>query len=191
MSAKSPLGGGLFGKDSQVYDVWLNLTPLMDVMSNILFFLLAAFGTSIIAIFPTTVPVQTEGSTDIAKEEKSVTISVRADDQGMQISCENAAMTPESLKDCGGFVAKKGDDYDYDNFTTMLVRIKKAYPDSKSMIFVPDETMQYQVVVKIMDASRNKRFSANEKLELFPEVVLSGLVTGEVGPGGAPAAPGK
>jgi biopolymer transport protein ExbD len=191
MSGAKPLGSGLFGKDSQIFDVYLNLTPLMDVMSNILFFLLAAFGTSIIAIFPTTVPVQTEGSTDIAKEDKSVTITVRADNQGIQVNCENAAMTPESLKDCGGFVAKSGEDYDYDNFTSMLVRIKKAYPDSKAMVFVPDETMQYQIVVKIMDASRNKRFSANEKLELFPEVVLSGLVTGEVGPGAAPAAPGK
>ena len=52
---KHGLGGGLFGKESTAsYEVYLNLTPLMDVMSNILFFLLAAFGASAgIAVVPT------------------------------------------------------------------------------------------------------------------------------------------
>ena len=77
------IGAGLFGKDSgTVYEVYLNLTPLMDVMSNLLFFLLASFGATMVAIMPTTVPTVSSGEStpDPDKTEDAVNVTLRADD---------------------------------------------------------------------------------------------------------------
>src|SRR6478735_8395429 len=94
---KRGFGGGLFGKDSQSYDVYLNLTPLMDVMSNILFFLLAAFGASAVAILSVTVPVDASSDPSTDPPEDKVTVTMRADATGITIACSDPVKTPDEL----------------------------------------------------------------------------------------------
>src|SRR5438045_77596 len=95
---KYSYGGGLFGKESGTnYEVYLNLTPLMDVMSNILFFLLAAFGASVVAIMPLTVPVRTDDMPPPESEPDRVTVMMRADATGLAINCESTTLGPDEL----------------------------------------------------------------------------------------------
>ena len=94
-SGTKPLGGGLFGKESALtMEVYLNLTPLMDVMSNILFFLLASFGASALAVLSTTVPVQSTEDSSIASEEDKVTVTVVASVKSL--SCNHKGVNPKA-----------------------------------------------------------------------------------------------
>ncbi|MBN1959739.1 MAG: biopolymer transporter ExbD [Deltaproteobacteria bacterium] len=177
---RSPLGGA-FGKESATsYEVYLNLTPLMDVMSNILFFLLAAFGSTLIAVLPTTIP--TRGDTSFAApipEEEKVNITVRADATGLTLKCDSPNIDPSKLKEYSSRFGVKGDEYDYENFTAALKRIKEKYPESRTMILVPDDGFRFEKVVKIMDAAREQRLPDGRKIMLFDEVVLSSTPASE------------
>ncbi|MBI5510477.1 MAG: biopolymer transporter ExbD [Deltaproteobacteria bacterium] len=177
---KSGFGGGMFGKDSGItYDVYLNLTPLMDVMSNILFFLLAAFGASSLAILATTVPVQSSEETSIAADDDKVTVTVRAETSGgFSIQCESVSMTKEQLRAYGARLPKIDGKFDYPGLTAGLKRVKERFPGSSSMILVPDDEIPYDQIVKIMDAARELKLPDGRKIILFPEVVLSGIFKG-------------
>ncbi len=170
--------GGLFGKESQSgdYSVYLNVTPLMDVMSNILFFLLASFGATIVAIVPTTVPVRSAAAPETpAEEEDKVDVSVKLDLNGMTVSAQSARIDPATLKDLQVSLPKSGEVYDHAGLTAALKRIKDRYPASKTLVLVPDDGLKYEVVVGVMDAARDWRAPTGHRIELFPEVVLSGL----------------
>ncbi len=175
------LGGGLFGKESTTsYEVYLNLTPLMDVMSNILFFLLAAFGSSLIAILPTTVPIRSTEAGPPPEEDK-VTVNVRADGSGLAVNCDSAAMTPESLRELNAMFKRvggePGKEYDYAAFASHLKRVKERYPASSTMVLAPSDELTYDVIVHIMDAARDYPLPDGKRMPLFAEVVLSSVVT--------------
>jgi len=169
-----------FGADSGVtYDVYLNLTPLMDVMSNILFFLLTAFGASSLAILATTVPVQSSEETSIATEEDKVTVTLRAEaTAGFTVQCDSVTMTREQLKAYGGKLPKIDGKFDMPGLTAALKNIKTRFPGSSSLILVGDDEIPYEQIVKIMDAARELKLPDGRKIILFPEVVLSGIFKG-------------
>jgi biopolymer transport protein ExbD len=180
---KSGFGSGLFGKESGTYEVYLNLTPLMDVMSNILFFLLAAFGTSIVAILPATIPVASNEESSVEKDENKVTVNLRADASGFTVTCESQTITRAQLQGLEGFIPKKNGDFDRAQLTALLRRIKERYPESNPMMLVPDDNLRYEDIVKIMDAARELKLADNRRIILFSEVVLSGMLGGLGDPG--------
>ena len=171
--------GGLFGKESSAsMEVSLNLTPLMDVMSNILFFLMISFGATVVAIMPATTPVQSDGSdAGDAPEDTKVTMTIRADAKGLTLDCDNPTMTKDKLQMCKMQIPKKGTVYDLPTFTASLKKIKEKFPGSTSMVLVPEDNVRYEIVVQIMDAARDMKMPNNKKLVLFPDVVLSSIIT--------------
>jgi biopolymer transport protein ExbD len=174
------IGAGLFGKESGTsYEVYLNLTPLMDVMSNLLFFLLASFGATMVAIMPTTVPTVSSGESAPAddKKEDAVNVTMRADAAGITLKCESDTIAPDLLKDMGGKIPKVNGQYDYKQITSTLKNIKEKYRASKSVVVVPDDNIPYETVVKLLDAARDTRLIDTRNAILFPDVVLSGIAT--------------
>lgn len=161
--------------NSDVVDVYLNLTPLMDVMSNILFFLLSAFGASAVAVFSVTVPVDATSETSDAPAEDKVTVTMRADSTGVTLGCQDPMKLPDELKVCSQKIPKKAGNYDTQGINTALQGIKAKFPGASSVIFVPDDDIKYQTLVKILDSARDFQ-KGNKKLPLFPEVVMSSLV---------------
>jgi biopolymer transport protein ExbD len=186
---KSALGGGLFGKESAVYDVYLNLTPLMDVMSNLLFFLLAAFGASVIAVLQTTVPVRSEDESSIDTAMDKVTVTLQVNAAGFTVNCESGTIPEEQLTAYGAQIAKRGADYDNVTLNGHLKRIKDRFPASKTIVMVPDDNIRYQVLVDIMDHARDWTGPDKVKRVLFPEVVMSGVDPRALVAPAAPAAP--
>lgn len=172
---QSALGGGLFGKESAVFEVSLNLTPLMDVMSNLLFFLLAAFGASVIAVLQTTVPVRSEDDSSIDTALDKVTVTLVVNTAGFTVNSESGTIPEEQLAQYAAQIAKRGPDYDLPALTTALKRIKDRFPASKVLVMVPDDDIRYQVIVNIMDAARDWAGPNRQKRVLFSEIVMSGV----------------
>ena len=174
----SALGAGLFGKESSTsYEVYLNLTPLMDVMSNILFFLLAAFGASAVAIFSVTVPV--DASSEAAPSgppEDRVTVTLRADAAGITLGCSDPVKLPEDLASCNVRLPKAGNKYDLPALTGALKAIKQKFSGASTIVVVPDDNIKYETVVSLLDAARDFKQPDGKRLQLFPDVVMSSLV---------------
>ena len=173
--------GGVFGKESATsFEVYLNLTPLMDVMSNILFFLLAAFGSTLVAVLPTTIPTRGDAvAAETTPQQEKVNITVRADGTGLTLNCDSPNIDPALLRQFSGRFARQGAGYDYAGFTAALKRIKEKYPESRTMVLVPDDGAKFESVVKIMDAARELRLPNGAKVILFDEVVLSSTPASE------------
>lgn len=177
---KRGIGAGLFGKESGTsYEVYLNLTPLMDVMSNLLFFLLASFGATMVAIMPTTVPTVSSGEAtpNDDKTDDAVNVTMRADAAGITLKCESDTIAPDVLKDLGGKIPKKDGKYDYKQVTATLKGIKEKYRASKNVVVVADDNVPYEIIVKLLDSARDTRLVDTRNAILFPDVVLSGIAT--------------
>ena len=171
-------GSNPFGRDGNaVPDVYLNLTPLMDVMSNILFFLLAAFGASAVAVYSVTVPVDAAADASPAdkQQDTSVTVTLRADAGGISLGCTSPAKLPEALRSCTQRIAKRAGQHDLPAVGAALKGIKQHFPGANTIIAVPEPSMSYQAVVRLLDTTRIVRLADGTKLPLFADLILSKL----------------
>ena len=185
---RSVFGVSSGGSDVDEFAVDLNLTPLMDVMSNILFFLLAGFGAAIISFLAATVPVQAESdSAPEAPRTDKVTVNLQIAVEGYKISIANDKIPPEELAKSKQLITK-GDKASYDNvaLSAALLQIKRRYPASDTIMIVPSDSTVYEEIVGAMDASKDVR-QEGQRMRLFPKAVIADLVKADAVE--APAAP--
>ena len=77
-------------------------------------------------------------------------------------------------------VIKKKEDgeFDFAKLKEVLIRIKEAYPGQYSVILLPEQTVLYDNIIKVMDLARTykkKKPDGSEAEELlFPNPVLAG-----------------
>ncbi|MCB0969501.1 MAG: biopolymer transporter ExbD [Ilumatobacter sp.] len=168
-------GGG--GGEATDFD----LTALMDVLSNIIFFLMASFGAAVVAVLPASVPTISEaGDNDTARETDKVTVTMllRADGS-VDISAANNDMLPEELAPLAKKIAGKGGKLDHAEVNGHLWAIKSQYKESKNIVIVPDDKVTYELLVDAMDVSRERHMVADGKSvypQMFPAVVVSSMV---------------
>lgn len=176
-SGKSVLGGGtsVFGSEgSDDVAVDLNLTPLMDVMSNILFFLLASFGAAVVSFVAVSVPVQSDAPGAPPKTD-SVTVNLRVMEGEYRLSLSNEAVEYEKLQAHKVAVPMKDGRYDNELLSSLLYEIKKDFPASDTLIIVPSDETTYDEIIKIIDAARARDVDG-KRLRLLPKVVVADLV---------------
>ncbi|MFH0902553.1 MAG: biopolymer transporter ExbD [Pseudomonadota bacterium] len=179
-SSSSGFGGSVFG-EAATPPVELNMTALMDILSNLLFFLLASFGTCVVMMIQATVPVQSKGKSDVEDKAQAVTVMVNISKTGFDVSVTGAVQTPQELEGLRrqiGASAASGE-HDLQALHSHLVTIKERYKDSKTLIIVPEPGIPYGLMIKTMDAAREHETVAGGKrwvTKLLPEIVVSGTV---------------
>jgi biopolymer transport protein ExbD len=168
----------VFG-EATIAPVQLNLTALMDILSNLLFFLLAAFGATIVMVINGTVPVQSADESGVADTKRAVTINVSVQKEGFQVAALGTAFTQEELDGMGRTIPLHGKVHDFAALTAHLKGIKQNFPKSDTVILTPEPGVKYEVLVRAMDAAReyeSKEGAAMHTVALFPTVVVSTLV---------------
>jgi biopolymer transport protein ExbD len=174
-------GTNVFGEEATPM-VSLNLTALMDILSNLLFFLLACFGATIVMSINATVPVQSSDANDMAATRQTVTANVTVGASGFDVTILGSAQTPEELDRWRKRLAPKADgEPDYDALTAHLLAIKQQYPRSDTMILTAQPDVKYEVMIRTMDASRETEVRVSgltRVVPVFPTVVVA--------PGAAP-----
>ncbi len=158
-----------------------DLTALMDVLSNIIFFLMASFGAAVVAVLPASVPtISDSGENDVATDMDKVTVTMTIASNGkVEISAANADMLPEELKPYAVVVPSKDDGLDTKKINDHLWSIKEKFRNSKNIILVPDDKVTYEMLVDAMDASRERHMVVDGQSvypQMFPAVVVSSLV---------------
>ncbi|MGA2451474.1 MAG: biopolymer transporter ExbD [Polyangiaceae bacterium] len=171
-------GTNIFGEDTAAA-VTLNLTALMDILSNLLFFLLACFGTTIVMGINATVPIQSSYDSSLADTRQTVTAHVSVEKGGLDVAIVGSAQSPEELDRWHKRIPVIEGIYDYHALTAMLFSIKKMYPRSDTMILTPEAGITYETMVATMDAARETEMILSgtiRRLSLFPTVVISTVI---------------
>jgi biopolymer transport protein ExbD len=157
----------------------LNLVPYLDIVVNIIMFLLATITFSAVmghvnVNTPTTTPVSMGNQEETPKEDLNLTVSIS--ERGFTIAASGGVLYEGWTWGGSGLmqtttnvptIPLKGSDYDYERLTQQMRIIKDHYPDEKKVIINANPQVTYEKVVATMDAIRK------DSKELFSEVLLS------------------
>ena len=146
----------------------LNIVPFLDIIMNVLMFVLATVSVTFTATIDTFPPRAGSGARAPTTPTLGLTVLVVPDGFSMKARGGNVA---PGCSDTGPGIAipKKDNDYDYDSLKACATKLKGAaaeFKDEMGVTISANPPIPYQVVIGTMDALRN-----NEGGEpLFPEV---------------------
>jgi hypothetical protein len=113
-------------------------------------------------------------------EGTSLYLTVGISDRGFYISGRGGTLAAEPTPGGGGepapplagpTIGKRAGRYDYAALAAKMVEIKDSFPAEVRVHITADANIPYEVVVKVMDATR----ATPEGRPLFPEVILADL----------------
>jgi biopolymer transport protein ExbD len=167
------------GVEDDAEEVFLNLTPMIDILTCLLFFLLLSFGAVIIALLNASVPVIADGDPDPNLSKTKVTMGLSISDKGFLVTASHDQLPEEELAKLKRSFPKVKNDFDYQGLHEHLWTVKKKFPNSSSVIMTPTPEIPYEVLVKAMDASRERPGGTPKrpiKVPMFPDAVISTIV---------------
>ena len=164
----------------------LNLIPIMNLVTILIPFLIMAAQFVQLSVIDSTLPAISQSTVPQEKPDKPpFSLSLIITNMGIRIMGADPILHPGGAPvaseggrppdiTCGdGGQCRNLSDYDWSELTKLLSQIKDAHPDEQNVILVPGDDIQYEVIVKAMDASRDDGINGGSR-ELFPYVVLAG-----------------
>jgi biopolymer transport protein ExbD len=154
------------GKEEVATDIMevLNLTPMMDILTVLVVFLLISAVFMTITIQELSVPTNAGG----AGGAPNFAIEVIVRKGGLEIA--NGSSVEAAIP-------KKDDQYDIETLSKMLVRLKGQYPEKEDATVLMEPDIKYDYLIEIMDAVRGAEVRAEggkeaNKIGLFPKISL-------------------
>lgn len=162
----------------------LNLVPYMDIMVNLIIFMLFTMtGFVQMKVINVSVPAisdgPTEGSTEPTPppEKKLAVVLAILENKGFIVSLSGQYMLEDgSVVDQlppGAFTVPvtdgKMDDTEFKKLTEVMVKAKAKDPSVTALTIVPQQKVDYNTLVKVMDAVRR---TADGTQNLYPDVLL-------------------
>ncbi len=161
------------GEEMQEEGGELNLVPYLDIVTNVIMFMLAtttfaaALGDINVSSPTTSVAPSPGPSDDTPKNDLNLTVSVS--DKGFTIAASGAVLYQGYSFDPTGnlvqpaaqvlpTIPKKGADYDYDGLQKAMFQIKKlpTAANETKVIVNSNPEVKYEVIVNVLDACRGK-----------------------------------
>jgi biopolymer transport protein ExbD len=135
----------------------LNIVPFLDIITNVLMFVLATVVVTFTATIDTFPPRAGSGARAPTTPTLSLTILIVPDGFSMKARGGNVA---PGCNDTGPGLAipKKNGDYDYAALKACAAKLKGAAPefaDEKGVTISANPPIPYQVIISTMDAVRN------------------------------------
>ncbi len=127
----------------------LNLVPILDSVFILIFFLLLS--AQFIKLFEinSNVPIVSSKSPPPPKKQKeplSLTVEIKKG--------ELVFLTGSNQVELKKFPANTEGEYPFVEVHTFLIELKKKHIDEQTIIFEPDEDIEYEQIVKLMDTVR-------------------------------------
>ena len=131
----------------------LNLVPLVDILTSIVFFSLATYtGAALAALtafdlsLPPTVVTAEQASVVGTPPNLNLLLAVRVDNNGIQVEHSGG----------GGFQQRITglNDQSLGQLREVLTRIRRTYPDNADILVIPDDAVNYDNLVKGLDQAR-------------------------------------
>ncbi len=142
----------------------LNLTPMMDILTVLVVFLLITAVFMSITIEELSVPTAAGG----ADGQPNFSIEVIVRRAGLEIA---------NGRSVEAAIPKKDDKYDLEMLSQVLLRLKTQYPQKEDATVLMEPDIKYDHLIEIMDAVREADVRAEgsektEKIVLFPKIAL-------------------
>lgn len=148
----------------------LNIVPFLDIIMNILIFVLATVAVTFTATIETTPPASRGGGVRKEIESKALNLTVLIVNDGFSIKASGGNVsTGCSGPGAGIAIPKKAGKYDYGSLTDCASRLKKSSPDfadEQQVYLSANPGIEYQTLVHAIDALR----SASNGEQLFTDV---------------------
>ena len=146
----------------------LNIIPFLDIITNVLMFVLATVSVTFTATIDTFPPRAGSGARAPTTPTLGLTVLVVPD--GFSLKARGGNVAP-GCNDTGPGIAipKKDNDYDYDALKVCSQKLKGAAPEFKDEMGVTisaNPAITYQVVIGTMDAVRKD----DKGEDMFPDV---------------------
>ena len=132
----------------------LNLTPMMDVFTVLVVFLLITAVFTSITIMDLSVPTSAGAS---ASNKPNFAIEVIVRKAGLEIANGKAVEAA---------IPKKDGKYDLQLLSEMLDRLKAKYPEKEDATVLMEPKIEYDHLVQVMDTVRG------DKTPLFPKISI-------------------
>lgn len=154
----------------------LNIIPFLDIVVNLIMFLLATSEyVLLISQIQSDLPqiARGRGKSDQAEVTTPLNLNVTVTDGGVLVSGSGGKLAPgcTSIDPTGArsvTVAKKGSAYDWSALGECATKIKSQFEDEDTVTVSADPQIQYEHLVAAMDAVRGTAEQA-----LFPKVMVS------------------
>lgn len=153
----------------------LNITPLIDILSNLVFFLMLSISFLQLRTLSASI-TQSSDSNDL-DSEVSLTVTLMMGDYGYRATARDPSKKPNEGGERRKDLPKVGGKFDTKGLQTWLLDIKLSAPKSDSVIITPEKDLPLADVVDAMDACRESPSKTGDgSVPTFPKVVLSSLV---------------
>jgi biopolymer transport protein ExbD len=150
----------------------INMIPIMNMFMVLIPFLLMSASFFHIKAINTSVPVHADkpAKTIEQKEVKKITVVLEIKESELRISALSDTPNDLSISDLQSVIPRlPGSEISVAVLAEHLKKIKARYPQSDTMILIPDDAVTYREIIRAMDCAR-----VQESQDLFPNVVLSG-----------------
>jgi len=169
------------------HEAELNIIPYLDVIMNLVIFMLAGMTVAAFQIINVAAPDVSEGPSEAPadtpppEQKQDLLLNVSISPKGFYIAATGGVLPGEAPADPGApppdpntapptIPLKSDGKYDYDSLTTKIVSIKKAFPNKSNVFIAADAKITYEVVIGTMDAIRG-----DAAHPLFPDVAFAAL----------------
>jgi biopolymer transport protein TolR len=152
----------------------LNIVPFLDIVVNLILFLLATSAqVMIVAELDAHLPALSRGRRASSSTEQGSTLnlSVTIADNGIIVSGSGGKLAPGCTQMQAGrviTVPRTGDGYNWPELTRCVARVHSQFPDENQVILSADPNVEYQHIIRAMDSVRE-----DGSQPLFPNVMLS------------------
>lgn len=176
-------------KRREMEDEGLNLVPIMNLVTILIPFLLMSAQFVSLAVIDSSLPAIVTEIQEVEQkdDEETLALSVLITAEGFGVSGKGTklVLTEEEASDlslkvnCLEPQCPTPESYDYKGLTKRAAALKDRFEDEKNVILVPESTIEYEVLVRTMDALRDDqedKDSESKARELFPNVVIAGGV---------------
>lgn len=136
----------------------LNIVPFLDIIVNILIFVLATVAVTFTTSIETTPP--SSGGTGVRqeKDKKALNLSAFVVNDGIALKASGGNVATGCSGIGGGLaVPKRQGEHDYTELTRCVEKLKKSSPDfaeETQISITANNDVDYQTVVQVMDAVR-------------------------------------
>lgn len=148
----------------------LNIVPFLDIVVNILIFVLATVAVTFTATIETQPPASSTGGVRAEHKKEMLNLSVLITSEGHAIKTSSGNVSP-GCQGAGPGIAipRRAGKYDFSALNACAGSLKKASPDfqeEKQVFLSANPGIDYQTLVHTIDAVR----SSKQGDELFPDV---------------------
>jgi Biopolymer transport protein len=145
----------------------VNVIPFIDMLSVIIIFLIMVASFLNIGIVESSMPKAGGGeSASVAQPEKKkqekekLNLTIAITDKGFYVGGAGAILQERAGEPT---IPKVNGKYDFKALNDKLWEIKQKFPDEWDVIILPEDNIDYQTIIKTMDAARERWVEENGK----------------------------